>query len=92
MALPLLTWVSTIKAILVNDSLKKTNGSLYSLFFHVAKKKPWPRQLVGERVYLGLQLQKVKVHSDREAAVITVGVEAKGPNFKTQTGSKESKL
>lgn len=39
MALPLLTWVSTIKAILVNDSLKKTNGSLYSLFFDVAKKK-----------------------------------------------------
>lgn len=71
MTLSLLTWVSTIKAILVNDSLKKTNGSLYSLFFDVAKKKkPWPRQLVGERVYLGLQLQKVKVHSDREAAVI----------------------
>lgn len=39
MALPLLTWVSTIKAILVNDSLKKTNDSLYSLFFDVAKKK-----------------------------------------------------
>lgn len=72
MTLSLLTWVSTIKAILVNDSLKKTNGSLYSLFFDVAKKKkkPWPGQLVGERVYLGLQLQKVKVHSDREAAVI----------------------
>lgn len=39
MTLSLLTWVSTIKAILVNDSLKKTNGSLYSLFFDVAKKK-----------------------------------------------------
>lgn len=43
MALPLLTWVSTIKAILVNDSLKKTNGSLYSLFFDVAKKKAMAR-------------------------------------------------
>lgn len=51
-----------------------------------------PRQLVERRVYLGLQLQKVKVHSDREAAIIRAGAEAKGPNSKTQTGSKENKL
>lgn len=48
--------------------------------------------LVEGRVYLGLQLQKIKVQSDREAAVIVAGAEAKGPNFKTQTGSKKSKL
>lgn len=67
----------------------ETSSSLYSLFFNCWQSNAMTKA-TRRRVYL--QLQKVKVRSDLEAAVIMAGAEAKGPNFKTQTGSKESKL